>query len=160
MRKEKQKLFEDVVINDRAAAEVILADAEASKAKRMKGMKVAAVVEACWLVGYILSKTGVDALIEIGVILFLVGVIGAIAAYIIGGGVLTAIKTGLRVAHVAWFIVPIFPVDLLIYVGALFVCAAGIFVAPLLFVFIEYRQACKDYDFAEAYLNNIKNLII
>ena len=76
----------------------------------------------------------------------------AVIAYLIGGGLTSALKMFWRVTMISWFIIPIFPIDL--FVGGVGFCLAGSIALflPIVFVLLTRYQISKDKKAAEEYL--------
>ena len=72
------------------------------------------------------------------------------------GGLKTAFSWGWKLAQFGWFVVPVFPIDLLIgFVFLLFVPYSLLF-CPAVLVYIFRRQAQKDIEQADEYLRYFK----
>ena len=84
--------------------------------------------------------------------LLLLGLLGGIASYIIGGGFLTALKFARKVAFWGWFAAP-FPIDLVTGLAGLCFAAYGFLFFPLVFVYLNYRQVNINKQEAEEYLS-------
>lgn len=83
---------------------------------------------------------------------FLGTMLCAIPAYLIGGGIFKALKTAWKIAKIGWFLIPVFPVDVLFGIGFLFLGLCGFFCIPAVFVGINYVQHKRTLDAAQSYL--------
>lgn len=79
-------------------------------------------------------------------------IILAIPAYLIGGGIGKALKAAWRVAEFGWFLIPVFPADVLFGFAFLFIGMFGFFCVPVFFVGLNYVQHKKTLDAARSYL--------
>ena len=76
----------------------------------------------------------------------------AIPAYLIGGGIGKALKAAWKVAKFGWFLIPVFPIDLLIGLVGLIWGGFAFFCVPVFFVGINFIQHKRTLDAAKAYL--------
>lgn len=76
----------------------------------------------------------------------------AVPAYLIGGGIFKAIKTAFRFAKVGWFLIPMFPADILFSVVFLIFGLFAFFCVPAVFVGLNYIQHKRTLDAAQIYL--------
>lgn len=76
----------------------------------------------------------------------------AIPAYLIGGGIFKALKTAFKFAKIGWFIIPVFPADLLFAIAFLIFGLFGFFCIPAIFVGLNYIQHKRTLDAAKSYL--------
>ena len=84
-------------------------------------------------------------------------VVLALVALIKSGGVKNALGICFKIGGIAWTLIPIIIVDLFIAATAVCFALCTVFLVPVLFVYLEKRKACKDYDLAEQYLNHVEN---
>jgi len=159
MEKEKKPFFTTMEFNSAQYAMDTKAKCEAKLARIKIGMWIAVGVEIGWLLTYVFRKPFNNMPAEIAGILLLILAIGALAAYIIGGGLGMAFKVTFKIAFAigwfGWVCLP-FPVDI---ITGLFLSILAIIMIPVLFVFIplvlvfcNYYQVKKDYNAAEEYL--------
>ncbi|MCI5822134.1 MAG: hypothetical protein PUB24_00370 [Lachnospiraceae bacterium] len=153
MKKEKEKLFEEKQFDNVQCAQDELIECEKKRAKCKKGLTIAIIATILSLVGYIVEQSNGGA----GTTLLVIAFVLALISYIVGGGILVALSTAWKICKVGWFIVPIFPWDLFTGLVAFVVAVIGFFFVPVLFVWINYHQVCKDYDAAEKYLRYYKS---
>ena len=76
----------------------------------------------------------------------------AFPAYLIGGGIFKALKAAWKVAKIGWFIIPVFPADLLCGIGTLIIGMFCFFCIPVFFVGANYLQHKRTLDAANSYL--------
>lgn len=76
----------------------------------------------------------------------------AVPAYLIGGGIFKALKSAFKFAKIGWFLIPMFPADILIAIGFLIFGLFAFFCIPAVFVGLNYIQHKKTLDAAQSYL--------
>lgn len=143
--KGKKAFFEDLQFDDAAYAQDVKQECE-SKLKRVQiGLIIAAVAS---ILSFIDIKffDGQGYALGFG---FLLG----IASYIVGGGIAAAFKMVWRVAWFGWIVVPVFPIDFLIFICAGVMAVFAFICFPIVFVFLNYLQVKRNYDDAEKYLS-------
>lgn len=148
MKKGNKELFEQVTFDDVAYARDVVASADDKLEKCKRGLIVGLVASLGWLIMALIPQVSAF----LACLGMLIGVVGTIAAYVLGGGLGKAFSTGFKLAKIGWFIIPIFPVD--IFVGITAFCIVGWFFifVPSLFVFVNMRQISKEKDAAEEFL--------
>lgn len=78
-------------------------------------------------------------LANVGAVLLTIGVLGAIVSYVFAGFV-SAIKMAWSIARWGWFVVPIFPLDLLIFFFALELSIIAFFIVPIIPVMMSSKK--------------------
>ncbi len=81
-----------------------------------------------------------------------VGALLALLAYMVGGGIGKAIKAAAKITKFAWFIIPVFPADVLCAIGGFILSVYAFLFVPIVFVGLNYIQHRKTLEAAEAYL--------
>ena len=76
----------------------------------------------------------------------------AIPAYLIGGGIGKAIKAAWKITKIGWFLIPVFPVDVLLSIAFFFLSLFVFFYLPIIFVGLNYVEHKRALKAAEAYL--------
>ena len=76
----------------------------------------------------------------------------AIPAYLIGGGIGKAIRAAWKVTKTGWFLIPVFPVDVLLSIAFFFLSLFAFFYLPIIFVGLNYVEHKRALKAAEAYL--------
>ncbi len=76
----------------------------------------------------------------------------AIPAYLIGGGIGKALKTAWSITKFFWFLIPVFPMDVVIGLVGLLWSIFGLMFVPIIFVGLNYIQHKKTLDAAKSYL--------
>ena len=76
----------------------------------------------------------------------------AIPAYLIGGGIGKAIKAAWKITKIGWFLIPVFPVDVLLSIAFFFLSLFVFFYLPIIFVGLNYVEHKRALNEAEAYL--------
>lgn len=154
MKKEKKQLFEQEQFADAVAAQAYLTDCNKKLERSKIGLIVAALVPVIdAIAASILNKMGN------GDAAFGVWLVVAIVAYLIGGGLGTALKLVLRVTSVAWFIFPIFPIDIAIAIGAFCIAGAVALFLPVIFVLMARHQLKLNKEAAE-YILGVNNVVV
>ena len=140
MTKEKATFYEEMQFNDYAYAMEIKAEAEEQLSK----------IDKIWLIAIIGSICGVIGLMN-GIVL-LVSFIMACVCYHQVGGFSTAARWSWNFAKFGWFVVPYFPIDLLVgwvcFLWGLF----ALFFVPFFTVRHLKKQANKNIESADSYI--------
>lgn len=79
----------------------------------------------------------------------------ALPAYLIGGGVMSALRTAGRLAKFGWFITR-FPYDIVTGFFTFFFSVIAFLFIPFVFVFMNFIQHDRDYKEAKRYLSYYK----
>ncbi|MBQ8255079.1 MAG: hypothetical protein IJY94_06220 [Clostridia bacterium] len=145
-KRQKEKLFEEIRFQD------------VEKAKRV--YTLAKINQTRILIGFIIS---VIAMIFTAIAIWgdgsvTIPMILAIPAYIIGGGIIKALKVAWKITKIGWFLIPMFPADVLIAIACFIFAVVGLLFVPVIFVGINYVQHKKTLDAATAYLIEIGEL--
>lgn len=140
----KKQLFEEMKFDNYQYALDVKKDAENRLAKANSVFKLS-------IIGSVFGIFGNRFLL-----LFIPAIIISIICYKKIGGFKTVFSWGWKLAQIGWFIVPVFPVDLL--VGLLFFIAVPYFflLHPIVLVYIFKKQAQKDIKQADEYLRYFK----
>ena len=139
--KEKQGLFKTTQFDDAAYA----------KLKRVNlGLIISAVATVFSIIAF--STINNQKLSGLCSFSFIVCIVGAIASYIIGGGFGNAVSLAFRISKWGWFLIPIFPVDIIFFFIALEFAILAFFFLPVFFVWMNQLQIKKDKAAAEEYL--------
>lgn len=139
-KKQKEKLFEEIQIQDM------------EKAKRI--YKLAKINQTRILIGFIIS---VIAMIFTAIAIWgngstTIPVLLAFPAYLIGGGIFKALKVAWKITKIGWFLIPMFPADVLIAMVCFIFAVVGLLFVPVIFVGINYVEHKKTLDAAISYL--------
>ena len=76
----------------------------------------------------------------------------AIPAYLIGGGIGKAVKAAWKITKIGWFLIPVFPADVLLAVAFFFLSLFAFFYLPIIFVGMNYIDHKRALKAAEAFL--------
>ena len=76
----------------------------------------------------------------------------AIPAYLIGGGIGKAVKAAWKITKIGWFLIPVFPADVLLAIAFFFLSLFVFFYLPIIFVGLNYVEHKRAFKSAEAYL--------
>ena len=147
MRNERRELFEEMTFDNVLFAQNTLEECETKLNRNKLGMIVAAVVPV-----FDVIATAIMENLGMGDSAFGVWFAAAVLAYLIGGGLGKSLKMVCRVTTVAWFIFPIFPIDLGIAAAAFCMSGAVALFLPIVFVFLTRIQISRDKKTAEQYL--------
>ena len=113
--------------------------------------------------GGIVSLINEDAAILIMLPMFLASLVAipvlSIMTYVKGGGLGTAIKTLGKVASWAWFLIPYFPIDIMVFVGIMVWGIMMFFYFPLFFVWRRKKHLEKELGEAYRLLTAGSNII-
>ena len=76
----------------------------------------------------------------------------AIPAYLIGGGIGKAVKAAWKITETGWYLIPVFPADVLLAVAFFFLSLFAFFYLPIIFVGMNYIDHKRALKAAEAFL--------
>ncbi len=144
-KKQKEKLFEEVQFQDVERAKRAVALAKVNQIRILVGFVIsliAVVFTALMLWGNPEQKTTFMG----------VAIILAIPSYIIGGGIFKALKVAWKITKIGWFLIPMFPADILIALACFIFAVVGLLFVPVIFVGLNYVQHKKTLDAATSYL--------
>lgn len=144
-KREKEKLFEAVQFKDFEQAKRAVTLAKINQTRILIGMVIA------------LISTGFTAYAIFGnaeqpMEYFSYAFLLAIPAYLIGGGIVKALKQAWKIAKIGWFLIPVFPIDLAIGLVALIWSFFAFFCIPAFFVVGNYIQHKNTLQAAKSYL--------
>lgn len=77
---------------------------------------------------------------------YVIAALPAIPAYLIGGGIGKAIKAAWKITKIGWFLIPAFPVDVLLSIVFFILSLFVFFYLPIIFVglnYVEHKRALK-----------------
>lgn len=151
MEKEKKPLFEEMQFDNVQYAKDVLDSCEKKLKKCKKGLYISIIPTILSVMAFYGIVSADVAEIFIPIILIL-----AIISYIVGGGLKVALSWGWKICKFAWFVVPVFPIDIAIALLAFGVVVYAFIFVPLVFVWLNYRQISKDRNAAAQYLEYCK----
>lgn len=146
MRKNKKKLIQHTEFNSYAQAKDMVDTSKRRVTRIFIGLIIAAIASS--LTAYACFGNPADP-----IRFYLFAFLLSIPAYIIGGGFGKALRAAKSLAVFGWFVVPIFPVDLLLLLFTLPLALFCFFLVPVVFVFLNYIQNNTDYREAKKYLS-------
>lgn len=164
-----KSIFNEQNISDVIYARELADSSRLAIEKTSKGIKISLLAMACLYVGVpiaslllaIVGKLNVNifySLVSAIPVILVLGYIGLnIYAVIVGGGFIKVLKMGWKVAKWAWFLVPIFPVDLIIALCAGYMIIIGFIFIPVVYLWLMKRQAVKDLKVAETFIQAYEN---
>lgn len=144
-QKEKTKLIEAVQFKDVERAKRAVALAKINQIRILIGLVIAIV--ATGLTAYGLFGKPEDPVVFIFLAPFL-----AVPAYLIGGGIGNVLKTAWKITKIGWFLIPVFPADVLFAIAFFFFSIFGMCLVPVIFVGLNYLQHKQTLDAAKSYL--------
>lgn len=148
MKKEKQPFFEQISFNNEEEAKQYCADCRNKLERGKIGLIVAAIVPVVdILLSTLFNRLGISD-VSVAVIF-----IAPIIAYIVGGGLKSALKFVFKVTRVGWIIIPIFPIDIAIAIIVFCISGGVAIFLPIIFVFLAQHQLKMNMQGAQAYLN-------
>ena len=143
-QREKTKLIEDIQFKDLEHAKRMVTLAKINQIRIFIGLAFA-IASTCFT-AYGLFGSPADET-WVGFALFL-----AIPAYLIGGGIFKALKVAGKIAKIGWFLIPMFPADLLFGIAFFFFGVFCLMFVPVFFVGINYIQHNRTLNAAKSYL--------
>lgn len=147
MAKAKKPLFEQMVFNDVQYAKDTMAICEEKLARNKTALYIAAGGTLCTVLSFLLTGTVMEE------IFVWIAICASIVSYIIGGGIKIALSWTWKICKFGWFIIPIFPIDIVAGIGAFIVAVFAFFLVPIVCVWLNRRQISKDYEAAKQYLS-------
>ncbi len=76
----------------------------------------------------------------------------AIPAYLIGGGIGKAVKAAWKITKIGWFLIPVFPADVLLAFAFFIISLFAFFYIPIVFVGMNYVDHKRSLKAAEEFL--------
>lgn len=144
-QKEKAKLIETVQFEDVERAQRAVKLAKFNQIRILIGLGIS-------VISAILIACAIWGDPEKSFMFYSLGAFLAIPAYLVGGGIGKALKTACKITKIAWFLIPIFPADIICAIGGFFISVILFFFAPVVFVGLNYIQHKKTLEAAESYL--------
>ena len=143
--RKKEKLFEEVQFQDIERAKREVKFAKINQIRILIGFvfSLIAIVFTALAIWGNPEKTSMF----VGIAVFL-----AIPSYIIGGGIFKALKVAWKITKIGWFLIPMFPADILIALACFIFAVVGLLFVPVIFVGLNYVQHKKTLDAATSYL--------
>ena len=153
MAKEKASLYQEMVFDDYAFAQDVLAESSEKLEKIDKVYKWTFYQLIAFAVfGILALSTNMDLFIAIWAITAYAGIGLAIYSYVKIGGFKVALNWGVNIGKFCWYIIPIFPVDLVVlFMGIIYIPIAMFFI-PYLVVRHERKQVLENIEDAEKFL--------
>lgn len=139
--KKKATLLETVQFQDLKRAKREVSFAKINQLRILVGFLLA-------IVATYLSFKGLMDQSEIWVGGFFLGVL----SYLIGGGLGRAIKTAWNITKFCWFVIPFFPMDVILALCGFGFSLYGLMFVPVFFVGLNYLQHKKTLEAAKRYL--------
>lgn len=159
-----KSLFNEQNISNVIYARELVESSKLTIEKTSKGMKISLLAMACLYGGVPIASILLTFIGKINIDIFasLIGIIPTILilayaglsiyAVIVGGGFVKVLKMGWKVAKWAWYLVPIFPMDLIIGFVAGYMIIIGFIFIPIVYLWLMKRQAVKDLKVAEDFI--------
>ena len=143
---------------DSAMAQQELAKIPVRRKRCTIGLMIALVTEVLFILAFALGRSGNAAVVNMGEVLGYVAIAGTVASYVVGGGLLMALKTFLGICKWCWLLCPIFPLDLLIVLIGGGIGILALIFAPLLYVFINWIKVRKETKYLSEYLGYMNDV--
>lgn len=140
-RKEKRALFETVQFQDLKRAQREVAFAKINQIRILIGFLIACIATYLAISGFRNQENT-----------WVLGFGLGIFSYLVGGGILMAIKFAWKLTVIGWFMIPVFPVDLAICLAFFFLSLYGLAFLPVIFIGLNFIQQKKNLDAAQRYL--------
>jgi hypothetical protein len=144
-RKENKKIIETLEFDNAAFAQDVINESTQKLERVKKGLIISGVATGFTLLSKIFETSSFAA------IFIMLAFFGAIAAYIVGGGMKIALKTAVKLGKFGWFVCP-FPVDIFTGILTIIFSMMAFMFFPVVFVYLNYRQHKKNIEAAEQYL--------
>lgn len=142
MAKKRHTILETVSFDSCAQAQDMVDRAGRTQLRLLIGLALSAAATVCTVL-VLLGKADMSALV--------CPILLSLPAYLIGGGIGSALKAAKNIAVLGWVIVP-FPVDILVGLVTLFYALAAFFFLPFFFVFLNFRKHSRDMKQARKFL--------
>lgn len=159
-----KEFFNKENISDIIYARELADSSRVAVEKASKGIKISLLSMACLYGGIPIASVLLALVAKLNVDFFysLFGIIPVILVFayiglniysmIVAGGIKKVLKMGWNVAKWAWFLVPIFPMDLIIALCAGYAIIIGFIFIPVIYLWLIKRQAVKDLEMAESFI--------
>ena len=134
--------------------EQLAVDAQYRIDKINRAMPIAIAATAATAVAYILQTVtsgSAGFLASLPVFLFPIAMVLGVVSYVLGSGFGEAVASVGRIAKWGWILVPVFPVDIVVGMVALFFGIAGLFFFPAFVLLDARKKAYKDLREAARY---------
>ena len=154
MAKKKMKFYEEMEFDDVRYAVDVVNEYSRKMDKVERGFFIAIMATMVNIVSIVGPENGMLSF-QLANILGWVGIVGAIASYALGGGILTALRWAWRIGVFFWYIF-VFPLDLMAFIMGFGFALVGFLAAPVIFVYMNYRQVKMNYQAAKKYLSYFK----
>lgn len=143
--RKKEKLFEEVQFQDIERAKREVKFAKINQIRILIGFvfSLIAIVFTALMIWGNPENTGAFATAAI---------LLAVPSYIIGGGIFKALGVAWKITKIGWFLIPVFPADVLFAIAFFFFAVVGLLFVPVIFVGINYVQHKRTLDAATSYL--------
>lgn len=129
-------------------------EAEQTKAKCEKKMEKYPLARLIAIIASVCGVLGGIGMMKGGILMLLTtpAVLGAIATYVLIGGLGAGIKAAGRIAKAGWYLIPIFPVDIFVLIFAFVIAIYALFLVPALILRSIHKEIVADMQAAEEYL--------
>lgn len=137
-------------IGDIAEAQAALAKMSIKRKRCSIGLIIALVTELLFIIAFAFGEKEIS--IPVSNALLITAFVGTVASYVVGGGILTALKVFLGIMKWCWRLCPIIFLDIiLVALGGIAGLLALIFV-PILYVFINWIKLKREEKYLKEYL--------
>ena len=140
-KRQKEKLFEDIQFQDVEKAKKVYTFAKINQIRILIGFIIAIASTIFTVIG-LNGNSGA----------YTWALLLAIPAYLIGGGIFKALGVAWKITKIGWFLIPVFPADVLFSIAFFFISFFLLLFVPIVFVGMNYVQHKKTLDAATSYL--------
>ena len=150
----KKQFFEEMQFDNYQYALDFKKDAEERLAKANSIFKLSVIAT---IVGILVS--GLRYLL-IPKIILIATIIVSVICYMKLGRIKTILGWAWKLATIGWYLVPVFPIDLILGLGLLILVPYYMLLCPVVLVCVFKRQAKKDIEQADEYLKYFKSYVV
>ena len=144
-KKQKEKLFEEVQFQDIERAKREVEFAKINQIRILIGFVFSLIAIVCTALMIWGDPEKASSFACAAIVL-------AVPSYIIGGGIFKALGVAWKITKIGWFLIPVFPADVLIAIACFFFAVVGLLFVPVIFVGINYVQHKRTLEAATSYL--------
>ena len=141
-KKEEVKLIEDAVFDSVEKAQREVKFAKINMIRTLIGAAVAVLSTVLLLIALFGKDSNY----------YMYAALPAIPAYLIGGGIGKAVKAAWKITKIGWFLIPVFPADVLLAIAFFILSLFVFFYLPIIFVGLNYVEHKRAFKSAEEYL--------
>ncbi len=146
---------EEVILEQKTYGDVNEANKILSKARtKLKiariGLLIAVISTCCLIASFVVDSPET---VELAGILAGIAVLVGLVAYIVGGGIIIALKAAYKIGMFGWLVVP-FPIDIITGICTFIIAILVFLFLPIIFVSMRYMEIKKEYDTVNLYISS------